>query len=266
MDIQSDEQPPVFDFLQCGLNNKERSVRVDAGRALSDLIHLHAHATNRGCKSNETIFMKINGLLESSVKDAVKETLLVTIGSIGRDAHFELLGLVVHCLISQLGQDNHVLKGLAYTQLLEIAKAQMKSPYTLVSPYLSQVATFVVSRKCTNPMLILETCQFLSVHPTDFISVTLSKTLPFLFANSEAKVIEEISEDVGQTIFTLFMTHSHQIFAHVYQQQGPTQTTGSLTFIRNIICAEPKCATLSIQGMVQSCGGIARRSSCGSRT
>ncbi|KAG1768696.1 hypothetical protein EDD22DRAFT_1041450 [Suillus occidentalis] len=252
-DIQSDEPPPVFDFLQRGFNDKERSVRVDAGRALSDLVHLNARATNRGCKSNETIFMKINGLLESSVKDAVKETLLITIGSIGRDAHFELLGLVVQCLISQLGQDNYVLKGLAYTQLLEIAKAQMKSPYTLVSPYLSQVAIFVVSRKCTNPALIIETCRFLSVHPTDFISVTLSKTLPFLFANSEAKVIEEISEDVGQTISTLFMAHSHQILAHVYQQQGPAQTTGSLTFIWNIISRGAELDTLSIQGMVQSC-------------
>jgi serine/threonine-protein kinase ATR len=93
------------------------------------------------------------------------------------------------------------------------------------------------------------------VHPTDFISVTLSKTLPFLFANSEAKVIEEISEDVGETISSLFMTHSHQILAHVFQQQGPAQTTGSLTFIRNIISrgAEPKRDTLSIKGMVQSC-------------
>lgn len=138
-------------------------------------------------------------------------------------------------------------------QLLEIAKAQMKSPYTLVSPYLSQVATFVVSRKCTNPALILETCRFLSVHPTDFISVTLSRTLPFLFANSEAKVLEEISEDVGQTISTLFMDHSHQILAHVYQQQGPAQTTGSLTFIWNIICRGAEHSTLSLQGMVQSC-------------
>jgi serine/threonine-protein kinase ATR len=98
-DIQSDEPPPVFDFLQRGFNDKERSVRVDAGyeifyleakllilhsRALSDLVHLHARASNRGCKSNETIFIKINGLLESSAKDAVKETLLITIGSIGR--------------------------------------------------------------------------------------------------------------------------------------------------------------------------------------
>ncbi|KAG2369791.1 hypothetical protein BDR07DRAFT_1447599 [Suillus spraguei] len=234
-DIQSDEPSPVFDFLQRGFNDKDRSVRVDAGRALSDLVHLHARANDKGCKFNETIFMKINSLLESSVKDAVKETLVVTIGSIGRDAQFELLGSVVHCLISQLGQNNHVLKGLAYTQLLEIAKAQMKSPYTLVSPYLSQVAIFVVSRKCTNPVLILETCRFLSVYPPDFISVTLPNTLPYLFANSEAKVIEEISEDLGQTILTLFMKHSHQILAHVYQQHGPAQTTRSLTFIMNII-------------------------------
>lgn len=104
-------------------------------------------------------------------------------------------------------------------------------------------------------MLIFETCRFLSVHPTDFISVTLPKTLPYLFANSEAKIIEEISEDLGQTILSLFMEHSHQILAYVYQQHGPAQTTGSLTFIRNIIFrgAESKSADLTVRGMVQSC-------------
>jgi serine/threonine-protein kinase ATR len=52
-------------------------------RALAELVNLHARAADRGCRPNEAIFMKINVLLDSSVKDAVKETLLVTIGSIG---------------------------------------------------------------------------------------------------------------------------------------------------------------------------------------
>ncbi|KAG0703892.1 hypothetical protein DFH29DRAFT_981716 [Suillus ampliporus] len=252
-DIQSQEPPPVFDFLQRGFIDKDRSVRIDAGRALADLVHLHAHVADRGCKPNETIFMNINGLLDSSVKDAVKETLLSTIGSIGRDAQSELLGRVVYCLISQLGQENHFLKGLAYTQLLEIAKKQRKSPYVLVSPYISQVASFVVSRKCTNPTLIFETCRFLSVHPTDFISVTLSKTLPHLFANSEGKVLEDISKELGKTTPSLFLNHSHEILAHVYQQHGPAQTTRSLTFITNILSDAAAVGNIDIQSIVKSC-------------
>jgi serine/threonine-protein kinase ATR len=105
------------------------------------------------------------------------------------------------------------------------------------------------------PNADIETCRFISVHPTNFISVTLPKTLPYLFANSKAKVLEEISEDLSETIMSLFMEHSHQILAHVYQQHGPAQTTRSLTLIMNIISrgAEPKPADFTVRGMVQSC-------------
>ncbi|KAG1752448.1 uncharacterized protein EDB91DRAFT_1243215 [Suillus paluster] len=251
-DIQSHEPSPVFDLLKRGFIDKDRSVKIDAGRALVDLVHLHANVVGMGCKHNEKIFMTINGLLDSSVKDAVKETLLIAIGSIGCNAQFELLGLVVHCLISQLGQDNHFLKGLAYTQLLEIAKKQRKSPYVLVSPYISQVASFVVSRKCTNPALIFETCRFLSVHPTDFISVTLSKTLPYLFVNCEGKVLEDISKELGKTTPSLFLNHSHEILAHVYQQHE-AQTNGSLQFITNILSDAAAVDDIDIQSIVKSC-------------
>jgi len=50
-------------------------------RALAELVNLHARAGK--CKHIESIFMKVNTLLDSSVKDTVKETLLVTVGSIG---------------------------------------------------------------------------------------------------------------------------------------------------------------------------------------
>lgn len=52
-------------------------------RALAELVNLHARAADGGSIPNEAIFRKINVLLDSSVKDAVKETLLITIGSIG---------------------------------------------------------------------------------------------------------------------------------------------------------------------------------------
>jgi serine/threonine-protein kinase ATR len=144
-----------------------------------------------------------------------------------------------------------VLGSDALPQLLEIVKRQKKSPYVLISPYLSQIAPFVVARKCTSPMLIFETCRFISVHPRDFISATRSKTFPYLFANCEGKVIEEISIELEEKISSLFRSHPHETLVHTYLLQGPGQTNGALRFITKTL-SDSTGNKITIRGLVKS--------------
>ncbi|KAH7931163.1 hypothetical protein BV22DRAFT_1052917 [Leucogyrophana mollusca] len=82
-----DELTDITEFIQRGLVDKERFVRLDAG---------------------------INRLLETTVKASFKETTLITVGSIGKVSTTEVLGQAVCCLISQLGDSNPIIKGVAY--------------------------------------------------------------------------------------------------------------------------------------------------------
>ena len=77
----------------------------------------------------------------------------------------------------QLDKNSVLLRGITYTQLLGLAKYHKKTPYLLVSPFMEQVSTFVVTAMTQQPNLLLETCRFLSLSPSDFLLPSVLVTL-----------------------------------------------------------------------------------------
>lgn len=136
-------------------------------------------------------------------------------------------------------------------QLSNLAKQHKKPPYALVLPFFPCIAPYVVLRKCTKPLLLTETCQFLSVRPRDFLSVTLSWTLPFIFANCEQRVLGEISAELEKSSASLFLGHTHDILSFVFRLQGPGETKKALDFIMNVV--SPESATVDMKSIVGSC-------------
>jgi serine/threonine-protein kinase ATR len=172
--------------------------------------------------------------------------------------------------MTQLGNQNPALKGTAYmqvgtpsshslpdltslAQLLAVAKSHGKSPYTLVAPYLSLVAPLIVSRICSQPSLLAESCRFLCISPSEFLSVTLSRTLPHLFAWCEYKALETIARDLSKKISSLFLNYSHNILAFVFQLPGQGPTQKSLDFILQVLRDAADNVTIDVQSVVKSC-------------
>jgi serine/threonine-protein kinase ATR len=137
---------------------------------------------------------------------------------------------------------------------MAIAKHHKRTPYGLVSPYMHEVAPLVVSRMCTHPSLLVETCNFLSKSSADFISVTLPRTLPQLFAHCQHKVLHEIAKSLDVKLSHLFLNHSHQILAHVFLLQGPTLTNRAITFIiKHLIEETGNKGTIDAHSIIHSC-------------
>ncbi|KAI6100243.1 hypothetical protein F5141DRAFT_1009738 [Pisolithus sp. B1] len=245
-----DDYNMVTEGLQRGLLDRDRTTRLSAGNAVAELIKAHTNIPEEQVKVH-SLFFHFNRILESNIWDGVKETMLITIGLIGRHAGGEVLREVVFSLILQLGEQNPSLKAVAYTQLFKLARHHKKPPYALVLPFFSRVAPHVVLRKCTRPTLLAETCQFLSVRPRDFLSVTLPWTLPFVFANCDNKVLEEISTELEKTPASFFLSHSHDILSFVFRLQGPGETRKALTFIVNVVA--PESTMVDIKSIVGSC-------------
>jgi serine/threonine-protein kinase ATR len=137
---------------------------------------------------------------------------------------------------------------------MAIAKHHKRTPYVLISPYMHEVAPLVVTRMCTHPSLLTETCNFLSMTPVDLISVTLSRTLPQLFAHAQLKVLQEIAKHLDVTLPNLFLRHPHQILANVFLLQGSVQTNNALTFIINHLVGESGSnKTIGVHNLISSC-------------
>lgn len=136
--------------------------------------------------------------------------------------------------------------------MVALAKHHNKTLYTLLLPYLDQIAPFLVSKIASLPSLLLETCKLVSIAPADFIMVTAPRTLPPLFASCDAKAIDAVSREVGQKASTLFLNHSHSILAHIFMLPKPTETK-AISFVLKILADASQSETIDLQVIVKVC-------------
>ncbi|KAG9317708.1 hypothetical protein JVU11DRAFT_1921 [Chiua virens] len=236
MGVLSNNCTVVLDLIQRGISDKDRSTRLLAGQALAYLVKVCTNVPGSWVQI-EGIFFHLIRFLHSAARSAIKETTLITLGLMGTDAHL-LLEEVVFNLVSQLGEHNLVLKSTALGQLIALTKWHKKPPHGFLLPFLPRIAPFVVARKCTHPELLTEICQFLGVSSNSFLSVTRAHVLPYLFAEREVRVLEEIANELDKKLSILFMTDAPQILSCVFRLQGPGQTNQALDFIVKIVRAD----------------------------
>ncbi|KAJ7130974.1 hypothetical protein C8R46DRAFT_1327841 [Mycena filopes] len=234
-----------------GLVDLDRSVRVGAGSALAALIGLYAAEGPDGWKQAAPLFSQLHEILEGN-KIPVKETLLVTAGSMGRTKNMEILGQVLCFLIAQLANPNPVLRGTACMQIIAISEHHKKTVMAIMHPYFDQIAPFLVLRMCSAPELLAETCRIMHFSREDLISTTLQRTLPPIFAACDVKVIDAIGKTLKVKPSTLLLNHSADILAHLFLLRGPRQTQQALACLLNILRDSANGESIDIPSVVKS--------------
>lgn len=231
-----------------GVVDKNRSVRLAAGRALAALLNV---CSSKATEIVSQMFEHLYQLLETAKMPNV-ETLIIAIGSCGEASKNDtLLGQILCLLISQLGRQNPIIRGLACVKFFSIVKKHNKTPYSMIQPYLDQVAPFLLSRMCSQPVLFNEACRAIAIQPNQFIMSNLARALPQLFADCESTVIQAVAKELKTKPSTLFVKHSHKILAHVFLQQG--QAKKSLNFILKTLTTDSQGASIDSVSVVKSC-------------
>jgi serine/threonine-protein kinase ATR len=115
------------------------------------------------------------------------------------------------------------------------------------------VAPYLVSRICTHPSLLAESCRFLAISPTDFITLTLPRTLPDLFANCNNKALDKVAYEVSKKPPSLFMNYQHEILAEVFLQSSPGRTKNALLFILKVLRDAAENVIIDIPNIIRSC-------------
>ncbi|KAJ6515319.1 hypothetical protein C8R45DRAFT_1139488, partial [Mycena sanguinolenta] len=235
-----------------GVVDPDRSVRLAAGSAMAAFIWLYAAAEGADAwKYTQPLFSQLNEALDGS-KIPVKETLLVTAGLVGKTKNREILGQVLCFLIAQIGSSNPVLRGTACMQIIGVAKHHNKSVMAVMLPYFDQIAPFLVLRMCTQPELLVESCRIMHVSPEDFVSTTLPRTLPHLFAACEVRVIEAIGKALNSKPSTLLLNHSADILAHLFLLRGPGQTNKAMACLLNVLMDSANRKSIDTLSVVKS--------------
>ncbi|KAH9060944.1 hypothetical protein EDB87DRAFT_1723684 [Lactarius vividus] len=251
IDLGLEEVDDLVSEMYKFLAHKERAVRLSAGQVLVEIISYYNRVGQVSWVRAEGVFDKFYELLRDA-QDPVKETVLITVGRVGRVTTANFLNVAISCLISRLADPNPALKGIAYMQLMSLARFYGKTPYKLLDPYIGEIARYLITHWPHQPVLLLETCRLVSQEPAEFISGTLVHTLPFLFANCNNAVIERIAQIMGLFPSNLFLDFSKDILTQVFLLPEKTQTDNALEFILQVM-PTPSGGSINAQTLVRSC-------------
>lgn len=122
----------------------------------------------------------------------------------------------------------------------------------LLSPYMDKIAGYVVSIMSSKPNTLLELCRFLSLSSADFFSITLSHTLPQLFATCNMQALETIGKELEKSVSSLFLNASADVLAHVYVLNDH-ESEKAIDFILRTLCEAANNAKIGLPSVIKSC-------------
>ncbi|KAI9467128.1 hypothetical protein BJY52DRAFT_1423860 [Lactarius psammicola] len=251
IDLGLEEVDDLVTEMYKFLAHKDRAVRLSAGQVLVEIISYYNRVGQVSWIRAEGVFDKFYELLRDA-RDPVKETVLITVGRVGRVTTANFLSVAISCLISRLADPNPALKGIAYMQLMSLARFYGKTPYKLLDPYIGEIARYLITHWPHQPALLLETCRLVSQEPLEFITGTLVHTLPLLFASCNNVVIDKVAQSLGFSPSKLFLDFSKDILTLVFLLPEKTQTDNALEFILQIMPTSSG-GSINAQTLVRSC-------------
>ncbi|CAE6445919.1 unnamed protein product [Rhizoctonia solani] len=249
----------IMVLLANGLERSERSVRLAAGRAIVQFIE-----TRQRMQGNQQDLtgrpLAIMNRLVLEGKGSVKETALSVLCDVGKVASEYVLGQVILTHITLLQQQNLVIKGLAYAQILELASFLNKAPFQLLSPYFKQITPFIVDRLSTSSGVLHDVCQLLTVSPRDFLTYTRASALAAAIRSCNKAVIDVIAGHVEQNTGALLLENAQEYLTEILLIGDETSVRKSMSFLcRDVLNEIIQRRTRKADGMTEarlfgSCG------------
>lgn len=238
------EEDPGLDIMGIifqGLGDMDRSIRLQAGIALGAVLEVYALNISPSPGDDEVLqqlFHRIFRHIENH-PGPVKETMIVSLGKIGKIPQDRILCRVICVLFAQLGRPTRgpALKGVVSNQIISMAHHhKKKTPYALILPYLEKVATLIVDHMCTQPEIVEDACQLMQVSSNNFLSITLPKTLPPVLVRCDAKTLDMLARHLDKEQHALFVGEGmHLHLAPIFLLKTPEETNKSIDFILGIL-------------------------------
>ncbi|KAL0070158.1 hypothetical protein AAF712_002648 [Marasmius tenuissimus] len=237
-----------------GITDPDRGVRLSAGVVASEFVELASagQPTNLWTRLDPIFAYFYEASLSANA--GVLDTLVISIGKVARSSHPDIMGQALCFLVTLLSHKNLAVRGNAYIQIISAAKHHKKTTaYTLILPYMDRLAPYLVAKICSDRTLLGEACKLLGMGQSDFIAVTLPRTLPVIVASCDQKVLNAVAKEIGNKASAILMKHSHEVLAYVFLLPTPGQTDEALRFVIETLGASTDSDSVNIQSVVKSC-------------
>ncbi|PWN18138.1 hypothetical protein BCV69DRAFT_274423 [Microstroma glucosiphilum] len=190
-------------LVRQGLTHAHREIRLAAGRLAFAIAAKHISTNGDGdLASLRRRLAPLHDIHESLLAVStpkVKETLIISLGNLGRINKEEILENVLLQLVLQLNS-TVLLQSCAYLQITQLAAHHRCSTYALLSPYFAVISPPIVERMTSAPSLFLEVLKLTNQNQAKFLQVTLDWTLPRVIAARNTKALDLMVSALGTTI------------------------------------------------------------------
>jgi serine/threonine-protein kinase ATR len=117
---------------------------------------------------------------------------------------------------------------------------------------MDRIAPLLVSKIQSRRSMLDEACRFLAISPPDFLNVTLSHTLPYLFSKADRDSLVKVAEETQKQCHSLFLIYESKILARAFMASKPGQTRSILNFIAAVLTEAANGNTIEIDSIIKS--------------
>ena len=103
--------------------------------------------------------------------------------------------------------------------------------FRVLSPYIDQIAEYMIRRWHTQPMIITEFCRIINIVPSVFVRSHLKANLPQFFAERQHRLLSKIASEVDSKPGIMLTENIHQVLARVFLLPTREETDRSLEFV-----------------------------------
>ncbi|KAG9243553.1 protein kinase-like protein rad3 [Calycina marina] len=184
------------------LNSSVRELRIAAGRTLPGFLR-GGQTTSELMMSNRIAALTLLRTISDQGAVHLQETCILAWGQVGRTLNDDELNLVLHKLVEYLGHSNPIISGVAFNEILTLAKASEMTVERMFSPFWDTIAIVAVKELLVKPQITQSMVDLLGTHIVQgkpepwtvqkFLVLTQSFTLPYLVYSQKIDVIRRIA-------------------------------------------------------------------------
>lgn len=244
------ESDPCLEFvLECLKNDKNRDVRILAGRVLPLFILRDLDETLEIVF--RSIFQAVSGIRfdYEGGRMFLAESSLLALGELAVVCDGEWLCVTVIKLIDTLGESNEQHVNIAYNCLLYVAAAKSLTPYKLLSPFLPSIAERIIRK----PRMFSRLTELLGISKRYFLSNTREYTTPRFLEYYKHDFIQEIADASNMDKMKLIAKTLPRIMATYLCKDDKIDASYIVNVLSN---ASPRYKKLNITDLIPNVGEV----------
>ncbi|KAK6357828.1 serine/threonine-protein kinase M1 [Orbilia blumenaviensis] len=178
--------------------------------------------------------------ISSVSDDTIQETCIIAWGRMSRVLEGDDLHLALGLLLGYLGHSNAYLAAVAYNEIESVAQTKNISMSALLGQFWRDLSVMVVSLLKTKPQVIQSVSTLLGIPTQEFLSNTISYTLPHMVLSRKLDVLEHLvlaykscRKDGVESTFQVCMHHITSILGLILVQQHDDIEDNTMSLLRH---------------------------------